>query len=51
MEYIVLNPRRADNHLGSFSINLRTGCWADFSSNDRGGDPVRSPLISPASDK
>jgi hypothetical protein len=39
-EYIVLNPRCADNHLGSFSINLRTGCWADFSSNDRGGDPV-----------
>jgi hypothetical protein len=39
-EYVALNPRRADRHLGSFRINLRTGKWADFATGDRGGDPV-----------
>ena len=27
-EFVALNPRRADRHLGSFRINLDTGCWA-----------------------
>jgi hypothetical protein len=40
-EYIALNPRRPDRHLGSFLINLRTGRWADFAIDTaRGGDPV-----------
>ena len=40
-EYVALNPRRADRHLGSFRINLSTGRWADFATEGaRGGDPV-----------
>jgi hypothetical protein len=39
-EYVVLNPRRPDHHLGSFKVNLLTGVWCDFSSGDRGRDPV-----------
>jgi hypothetical protein len=39
-EWIGLNPTRADRHLGSFKVNLRTGKWADFATGDRGGDPV-----------
>jgi hypothetical protein len=39
-EYVVRNPRRADGHAGSFSINLKTGRWADFATGDRGGDVV-----------
>jgi hypothetical protein len=39
-EYVALNPRRGDRHLGSFKINLKTGVWADFSSGDKGSDPV-----------
>ena len=40
-EYVVLNPRRSDQHLGSFRVNLRTGRWADFAvTGVRGGDPV-----------
>jgi hypothetical protein len=39
-EWIARNPRRADTNQGSFSINLRTGRWADFATGDRGGDPV-----------
>lgn len=39
-EYVALNPRRADRKAGSFSINLSTGRWADFSSGDKGGDPI-----------
>jgi hypothetical protein len=40
LEYVALNPRRADCHLGSFKVNLRTGRWADFATDDCGGDPV-----------
>jgi hypothetical protein len=40
VEYVALNPRRGDRHLGSFQINLRTGKWADFASGDRGGDVI-----------
>ena len=39
-EYLALNPHRVDRRLGSFRINLRTCQWADFATNDRGGDPV-----------
>ena len=37
-EWIARNPRRHDNRLGSFKINLNTGAWADFSESSRGGD-------------
>jgi hypothetical protein len=40
-EYVVLNPRRSDQHLGSFRVNLRTDRWADFAiAGARGGDVV-----------
>lgn len=39
-EYVVRNPTRVDSRLGSFSINLRTGKWADFATGDSGGDPI-----------
>ena len=40
LEWIARNPRRADHHAGSFSINLTTGRWADFATGDRGGDII-----------
>ena len=39
-EWVCRNPRRDDRQLGSFSINMRSGKWADFASGDKGGDPV-----------
>lgn len=39
-EWIARNPHRSDAHLGSFSINLRTGSWSDFASGDRGSDII-----------
>ncbi|WP_428378122.1 hypothetical protein [Lichenicoccus sp.] len=39
-EYVARNPRRHDRSSGSFSVNVRTGRWADFASGDRGGDVV-----------
>jgi hypothetical protein len=39
-EFVALNPRRNDRHLGSFRINLQTGRWADFATDDRGGDLI-----------
>jgi len=39
-EYIVRNPRRADRQAGSFSINMRSGKWADFATGDSGGDVI-----------
>jgi hypothetical protein len=39
-EYVVRNPKRADATPGSFSINTRTGKWADFASGDKGGDVI-----------
>jgi len=39
-EYVVRNPRRADQRLGSFRLNLMTGKWADFATGDKGGDIV-----------
>lgn len=35
-EFVARNPTRADRTLGSFSINLVTGKWADFATQDRG---------------
>jgi putative DNA primase/helicase len=39
-EYLMLNNNRGDNSLGSFSINLNTGVWADFATDNKGGDLV-----------
>ncbi len=39
-EFTARNPRRVDRRAGSFRINMRTGMWADFATNDRGGDVV-----------
>ena len=39
-EWVALNPCRADRRPGSFSVNLRTGKWADFATGDKGGDLV-----------
>jgi uncharacterized protein (DUF927 family) len=39
-EYIVRNPTRDDEKAGSFSVNLDTGKWADFATNDKGGDLI-----------
>jgi hypothetical protein len=39
-EWVARNPTRADRRAGSFKINMTTGRWADFATNDKGGDPV-----------
>jgi hypothetical protein len=39
-EYVALNPRRLDRHLGSFRINLASGRWADFATDAKGGDLI-----------
>jgi hypothetical protein len=40
-EYRVRNPMRGDRNVGSFSINLTNGRWADFACDDaRGSDIV-----------
>lgn len=39
-EYTARNPRRADRRAGSFSVNVRTGKWADFATGDKGGDVI-----------
>jgi hypothetical protein len=39
-EYVALNPQRGDRRLGSFSINMQSGQWADFAINAKGGDPI-----------
>lgn len=35
-----LNPTRADKTVGSFCINVRSGVWADFATDDKGGDII-----------
>jgi putative DNA primase/helicase len=43
VEYVVRNPGRNDKKLGSFTINQKTGQWADFADSDskaRGGDVI-----------
>ena len=39
-EYVVRNPTRRDRRPGSFKINVRTGKWADFATDDAGGDVI-----------
>jgi predicted P-loop ATPase len=39
-EWQARNPLRSDRSIGSFSVNLTTGAWADFASGDKGGDLV-----------
>ncbi|QCE35795.1 hypothetical protein FAI40_08545 [Acetobacteraceae bacterium] len=39
-EFLAKNPKRNDKSLGSFSINLNSGVWCDFTTNDRGGDLI-----------
>jgi hypothetical protein len=39
-EYVALNPRRHDRRPGSFSMNIRSGKWADFATDTKGGDIV-----------
>ena len=41
-EWVALNPQRADDNKGSFSINMQTGVWCDFAGSDadKGGDPI-----------
>lgn len=39
-EWAAINPKRADAHHGSFSVNINTGKWADFATGDKGGDLV-----------
>ena len=46
-EYVVLNPTRADRHLGSFRINLTTGRWSDFATGDKGGEAVDASASAP----
>lgn len=37
-EYVALNPKRNDQQIGSFKINIESGCWADFAINKHGKD-------------
>lgn len=39
-EWVALNPTRNDTKAGSFRVNMNTGKWADFATNDNGGDPI-----------
>jgi putative DNA primase/helicase len=39
-EWVTRNPTRQDAHLGSFKVNLRTGEWADFATEEKGTDLV-----------
>ncbi|HME21073.1 MAG TPA: hypothetical protein VKI44_06890 [Acetobacteraceae bacterium] len=39
-EWTARNPRRVDRHAGSFRVNMRSGKWADFATDARGGDVI-----------
>lgn len=39
-EWVATNPTRQDTKPGSFLVNIDTGAWSDFATNDRGGDLV-----------
>lgn len=39
-EWLAKNPRRADRHVGSFSVSFVSGKWADFATGDKGGDLI-----------
>ncbi len=40
VEFMARNPNRCDGKTGSFSFNIRTGKWADFATDDKGGDII-----------
>lgn len=39
-QYVALNPTRLDGEPGSFTINIETGMWKDFASDDGGSDLI-----------
>lgn len=39
-EWVVRNPTRNDSKAGSFKVNLKTGVWSDFATNEAGGDAI-----------
>lgn len=39
-EWMATNPTRNDRQPGSFKVNLDSGKWADFATDDRGGDLI-----------
>ena len=39
-EYVACNPTRADKNPGSFKVNLNSGFWSDFATDDKGGDLI-----------
>lgn len=39
-EYVMINPSRADSKPGSFKININTGVWSDFATNQGGNDLI-----------
>lgn len=39
-EWVAINPVRTDSRPGSFKINISSGIWADFATDDRGGDLI-----------
>lgn len=39
-EWKSVNPMRSDRSEGSFSININSGAWGDFATDDAGGDLV-----------
>jgi hypothetical protein len=39
-EWVATNPTRNDTRPGSFKINLITGVWSDFATDDTGGDMI-----------
>lgn len=39
-DYVALDPRRNDSRLGSFRIDIQTGRFHDFATNDKGGSII-----------
>jgi putative DNA primase/helicase len=39
-EWKAINPTRHDKKAGSFSINVKTGVWSDFATDETGGDMI-----------
>lgn len=39
-EWKSINPTRSDEKAGSFAVNLNTGRWGDFATEDTGGDLI-----------
>jgi hypothetical protein len=39
-EWVARNPRRVDRTPGSFRANIHSCRWADFATNDKGGDLI-----------